>query len=214
MPPPPPPPPGFPGFPGAATFPPHSVPFHPGMVFPFPPPGFAAPPPPGFFPRNQSISSIQDPLSSIPHTTYQAHRANQNVARSTLPHNPALPSKPTAAAELANATVTAAPQLRDFKKEATAFVPNSLKRKKAGPITAPSSVINAAPSLGPSVLENESDAGESAVPTEARPDLVGMLKNQFGATSTASGQAMDAGKGDAKKNDDYAKFMEDMSGIL
>jgi hypothetical protein len=154
---------------------------------------------------------MQDPLSSIPHTTYQAHRANQNAARSTLPHNPSLPPKPTAAAELANATVVAAPQLRDFKKEATAFVPNSLKRKKAGTTTGPGSGINAAPSVGPS-KEKDAEPGESESHTiEVRPDLVGMLKTQFG---DASGQATDAKKGDAKKNDDYAKFMEGMSDIL
>lgn len=210
---PPPPPPGFP--PGGAMFPPPGVPFHPGMAIPPPPPGFPAhfpPPPPGFFPRNQSVSSMQDPLSSIPHTTYQAHRANQHTARSMLPPNPSLPAKPTAAAELANATVIAAPQLRDFKKEATAFVPTSLKRKKAGPASGTNSQVNAAPSLGPSASENEEQAeGTPPSAADVRPDLVGILKTQFG---TVSSQLTDAKKGDAKKNDDYVKFMDEMSDIL
>ncbi|KXN88937.1 Protein saf1 [Leucoagaricus sp. SymC.cos] len=213
--PPPPPPPGFP--PVAAIFPPPGAPFQPGMTF-APPPGFTAPlppPPPGFFPRNQSVSSMQDPLSSIPHTTYQAHRASQNAARSTLPRNPSLPPKPTAAAELANATVAAAPQLRDFKKEATAFVPSSLKRKKAGTTIGPGSKVNAAPSLGPLEVENEGGErdSESSV-TEGRPDLVGILKTQFGTAPPVSGQPTEAKKASAKKNDDYAKFMEEMSDIL
>ncbi|KAJ3575244.1 hypothetical protein NP233_g1232 [Leucocoprinus birnbaumii] len=216
IPPPPPPPPGFP--PGGAMFPPSGVPILPGVAFPpLPPPGFSAPfppPPPGFFPRNQSASSMQDPLSSIPHTTYQSHRANQQTARSTLPHNPSLPAKPTTAAELANATVVAAPQLRDFKKEATSFVPTSIKRKKAAP-AAGGSQVNAAPSLGPSMPESEGqDEETSPSASAARPDLVGMLKSQFGATPAVSNASSDSKKAEAKKNDDYAKFMDEMSDIL
>lgn len=160
---------------------------------------------------------MQDPLSLIPHTTYQAHRANQTATRSPLPHNPSLPPKPTAAAELANATVVAAPQLRDFKKEATAFVPSSLKRKKAAaPSTGPSSKVDSAPSLGPSEPRNGGEAGESeSASTEARPDLVGMLKNKFGPVPVAAaGPSTDVKKVESKKNDDYAKFMEEMSDIL
>ncbi|KAF9446114.1 hypothetical protein P691DRAFT_804696 [Macrolepiota fuliginosa MF-IS2] len=209
---PPPPPPVFP--PGTAFFPPPGVPFAPGVAFP---PGFTAPlppPPPGFFPRAQSISSMQDPLSSIPHTTYQAHRANPTPTKSSLPHNPSLPPKPTAVTELANATVVAAPQLRDFKKEATAFMPNSLKRKKPTPSASTGSKINAAPSLGPSEYvhedEGEDEKSEPATP-DVRPDLVGMLKNQFGAAPTGTPGPL----ADVKKNtDDYTKFMEEMSDIL
>jgi hypothetical protein len=41
-----------------------------------------------------------------------------------------------------------------------------------------------------------------------------MLKTQFGDAAAASGQSVDSKKNDAKKNDDYAKFMEGMSDIL
>ncbi|TEB05178.1 hypothetical protein FA13DRAFT_1769087 [Coprinellus micaceus] len=68
----------------------------------------------GFFPRrSQSAGSMQDPLSKRPNPTL----------RFLL--------NPRATAAL-NATVEAAPELRDFKKEATAFVPAAVKRKKAG----------------------------------------------------------------------------------
>ncbi|KAF7784229.1 hypothetical protein Agabi119p4_394 [Agaricus bisporus var. burnettii] len=207
IPPPPPPPFGF--NPAAANYlPPGALP--PGVAYapPFPP--HLPPPPPGFFPRNQSSSSMQDPLSSVPHTTYQQHRANQNVSQSSLPSHPSLPSRPTAAAELVNATVIAAPQLRDFKKEATAFMPSSLKRKKPTQSAGPTSTVDAAPSLDTTNYKGE-DGEESSTASVARPDLVGMLKNQFGS---AAAPATGVKTVETKKPDDYANFMDEMSDIL
>jgi len=208
------PPPPIPGFPpGAVMFPPPGVPFYPHSSLPSP----AHPPPlpPGFFPRNQSLSAIQDPLSSIPHTTYQAHRIDQYASHSILPSNPSLPPKPTAAAELANATVVAAPQLRDFHKEATAFLPKSLMKKKPGSATTVKSQVNAAPPLELAVPGNkEQDEKKGSPAASACPDLVGVLKSQFAAARTLSRQPSDVKKGKAKKNDDYEKFMDEMSDIL
>ena len=98
--------------------------------------------------------------------------------------------------ELAAATVSAKPQLRDFKKEATAFVPASLKRKKTG---ASSSTVNAAPETG----ETDSDPSRPA-----RPDLVSALKDRFGPASAP------AGNKEEKKKSDYHKFLDEMSDIL
>ena len=220
-PPPPPPPPGFvggpiPGFPyppppnllspAFPSFSPTGIPPH---VMPFPPP---PPPPPGFFPRrNQSASAMQDPLSSFPHQTFQAHRE----AKQTLLPHPSLPSKPAvetaflpnnpsiqrSAGELAAATVSAEPQLRDFKKEATAFVPASLKRKKMG-ASSSSTTVNAAPDTG------ETDLDPSR---PARPDLVGALKDRFGPASAPVGNK---GKAEEKKKSDYHKFLDEMSDLL
>jgi hypothetical protein len=99
-------------------------------------------PPLNFLPRQQNPSSIQDPLSSAPHQTFQAHRASQlfppPLSQPTpvaIPGGPSLPSKPTAAAQMAAATVEGAPELRDLKREATAFVPTAVKRKKLQPTT-------------------------------------------------------------------------------
>ncbi|KAF9486336.1 hypothetical protein BDN70DRAFT_869828 [Pholiota conissans] len=194
----PPPPPGFPSF-SNAVFP------------PFPPHAFA--PPPNFFSRQQSTSAMQDPLSFVPHQTFQAHRAHHvtsslnapsSARQSTLPTNPSLPAKPMAAAEMAAATVFAAPELRDFKKEATAFVPTVVKRKKAAPAgpskvdTAPS-LVSAAPSVG-------NDDEERFAP--ARADLISALKSQFGpAPATAT-------KDSVAQKSDYDKFMEEMGDIL
>lgn len=139
LPPPPPPPPplGIPAHFGSvpAGFPPWNT------SLPQPPPGFQTynlplsplPPP---IPRQQNPSSVQDPLSSLPHQTFQAHRASQlfpppsQPSSASIPSHPSLPPKPTTAAQMAAATIEGAPELRDLKKEATAFIPTAVKRKK------------------------------------------------------------------------------------
>ncbi|KAK0505774.1 WW domain binding protein 11-domain-containing protein [Armillaria luteobubalina] len=202
LPPMPPPPPmflstPFPPFPPTG-FPGYMVP--PGI--PPPPPNFPMPPPPpGFFPRRQqSTAALQDPLSSIPHQTFQGHRA-QVLA---TPH-PSLPPKPRPEAS-PSAIISAEPQLRDLKKEATSFVPTSLKRKKAASASA-SGRINAAPGVG--------DAVEGEV--SARPDLLSALKGQFGSAPMNNPPAAPSSKGKStasKTKDDYEKFVEEMGDIL
>jgi hypothetical protein len=201
---------------------------------PHPPPGFAhpafPPPPPGFFPRrHQSASVMQDPLSSIPHQTFQAHRANRTAPppspHPSLPENPALaasssaiPTRHRTAVDVAAATVFAAPQLRDLKKEATAFMPSSIKRKKAGGAATGSSKINAAPNLGPSSDETQSEPAAGP----PRPDLLNALKDQFGSAPAAPAPATSRGltgnktvpSAGPKGKDDYAKFVEEMGDIL
>jgi len=190
---------------------------------PPPPPGFAQqhfpPPPPGFFPRrSQSASSVQDPLSSIPHQTFQAHRAT----RTALPTHPSLPPPPSGSsgavgagtAATAAATVEAAPQLRDFKKESTAFVPATLKRKRPAAADASSKKINAAPSVG--APSDSAEGGSDAAP--ARPDLLSAVKGQLGSAASTAGVVAkaDATSKDSrpKPKDDYEKFLEEMGDIL
>ncbi|KAI0032165.1 WW domain binding protein 11-domain-containing protein [Vararia minispora EC-137] len=197
----PPPPAGIP--PPPAGFPP----FPPGPPTGFAPPplGFMPSPPPGFFPRQTSAGALQDPLAGVPHQTFQAHRQQRqnhhlNHAQSQsrppppppthpLPHNPMAPPLGTASV---TATVSAEPELRDLKKESTAFVPASMRRKKAtAGAQASGGKVNAAPSVG----------GEVGEQREERPDLVSALKGQFG---------------DAKPREkgDYEKFVEEMGDIL
>ncbi|KAG1749758.1 WW domain binding protein 11-domain-containing protein [Suillus paluster] len=217
---------GPPPFPPSYPYPPSgsghaSPPGFPLSISPYPPASafmqpHMPPPPPGFFPRVQSASSMQDPLSSIPHQTYQAHRVNR-----LTPH-PSLPLKPSsvpgaspvgiASNNTTAATVSAEPQLRDLKKEATAFVPTSLKRRKpaAGMV---SSKVNAAPSLG--------GGSESSEPAPAsRPDLVSSLMDKFGPVPViptappndkGSARGMQSNTG---KKDDYQKFVAEMGDIL
>ncbi|KAF7964738.1 hypothetical protein HWV62_3398 [Athelia sp. TMB] len=245
----PPPPPGF----AAGNLPPPPPGFQSGQYVPPPPPGFPTglsipppppppgfqfqahgmpPPPPGFFPRQQNLSAsaMQDPLSSLPHQTFQHHRANPPLPpHPSLPQNPSLPSNPNSAraavvppsnlprkptaAIAAAATVFAAPELRDFKKEATAFVPSALKRKKAGGsgVAGASSRVNAAPGVGSETTERDE------APMAAKPDLLSALKGQFGpavapAPIVRAEKPGIASKGKGK--DDYAKFVEEMSDLL
>ncbi|KAI6031531.1 WW domain binding protein 11-domain-containing protein [Pisolithus microcarpus] len=111
-----------------------------------PPPGLTPPlaPPPGFFPRHSATT--HDSFSPI------SHRPRSAVTgRSSLPPKPSttpVSASLTAHAASSSATISAGPQLRDLKKEATAFVPSSLKRKKASGSSATVPRINAAPSVG------------------------------------------------------------------
>ena len=108
--------------------------------------------------------------------------------------------------ELGAATVSAAPQLRDFKKEATAFVPTALKRKKPG-TSGPTARVDAAPSVG----ALGTDAEDSEMMT-ARPDLLGTLKDRFGPAPIVEAPLSKKRKVDAEKKDDYEKFVQDVLG--
>ena len=185
------PPPGFPGIPPPP--PGFTVPQYPTHGLPPLPPGFPTPPapynnvpipmpppPPGFFPRKRG----QDTLSNM----------------STLQGHPSLPPKPgSVKAEVisTSATISAEPELRDLKKESTAFMPTSVKRKK----TAATPKVNAAPSVG---------ATDEAEPIAPRPDLLSALQGQFGPAPP--GPAAKGAKTGTK--DDYAKFVEEMGDIL
>ena len=154
---------------------------------------------------------MQDPLSSIPHQTYQAHRAAKNPQSA-----PPLPgqSRPLSGgvtlstagkppAPAAAATIEAAPELRDFKKEATAFVPAALKRKKA--TAGATSKINAAPKAG---------SEEPEAPAAARPDLMSTLKQNLGSAVSMPPKVADVKSSAAKPKDDYDKFLDEMGDIL
>jgi hypothetical protein len=191
----PPPPPGFPGIPQPP--PGFAVPLYTAAGLPPLPPGFPLPPahynstpalmpppPPGFFPRKRPGPS-QDPLSNIPHRTLQGH--------------PSLPPKPGSLksdAISSSATISAEPELRNLKKESTAFMPTSVKRKK----TSATPKVNAAPSVGTEEVE----------PAAPRPDLLGTLQGHFGPTSPESAPK----KPKTGTKDDYAKFVEEMGDIL
>ncbi|KAI1793978.1 mRNA biogenesis factor-domain-containing protein [Ganoderma leucocontextum] len=208
--PPPPPPPGFPMMSGFLP----GVPPPPPSFPPFPPTHLRPPipaPPPGFYPRKGNAGVIQDPLSSIPHQTFQAHR----VARATG-HQKAtsggvrlsIAGSPPAAAPAASAVISAEPELRDFKKESTAFVPATLKRKRGG---GAGSKVNAAPTIGPT----EENDGEGEPAPVARPDLLSTLQDKFGAPRKKEKVETEAKKTPvAKRKDDYEKFLEEMGDVL
>jgi hypothetical protein len=104
------------------------------------------------------------------------------------------------------ATISAAPELRDLKKEATAFVPATLKRKKAGTAGTSSgttSKLNAAPEM----------ADLETVESTARPDIVSALKDKFGPVPAARGDKL-GGQSGGKGKGDYEKFVDELGDIL
>ncbi len=88
--------------------------------------------------------------------------------------------------------------MRDFKKESTAFVPNSLQRKRPA-AGGGAGKVNAAPAL---------DGENQAQGTSTRPDIVSTLMVQFGGAKEVKPQEK------SKVKDDYEKFVEGMEDIL
>jgi hypothetical protein len=116
----------------------------------------------------------------------------------------------------AGVTVSAAPELRDFKKEATSFVPRGI-RQKTQVIKGPR--VNAAPATGEKDTDADADAETGANQGEGstgpRPDLLQSLtkagitgKGKAKPTQAAGSQANASGQ------DEYARFMEDIGDML
>ena len=132
---------------------------------------------------------------------------------------PSVPSRAQSASSTGAVTISAPAQLRDLKKESTAFVPSSLKRKKT--VGAPNtsgkvstSRINAAPEAN---LDESKDGEVEA----ARPDLLGALMTNFPAPTARTGRDEAPTKKPKlvitetmKSKDDYERFIEEIGDIL
>ncbi|KAF8602385.1 hypothetical protein BDV93DRAFT_582342 [Ceratobasidium sp. AG-I] len=203
----PPPPPGLP----VAMHPGYPPPFIQGMQ-PYPQQGRGLRSP---HDRQQmeAARAIQDPMSDIPHVTFQAHQAQRHQlplppstgSGSQLPQS-GLPPRPGVTSQAAaSATIFAEPELRDFKKEATAFVPASMRRAaKKGPSTSnnPSGLrIDAAP-------DDKDDSGSSVEP---RKDLMSVLGNHLGVSDKLGASAKPKG---GQGKDDYDKFLAEVGSFL
>jgi inosine triphosphate pyrophosphatase len=97
-----------------------------------------------------------------------------------------------AAAAPTSATISAAPQLRDLRKETTVFVPRAAQRKKA----AAGPAVNAAPGRN----ANEDEEGDVRVVPRPAPasGLMGKLSSMLGPTRP------DTDEGE----DEYEAFLE------
>ncbi|ORY57092.1 hypothetical protein BCR35DRAFT_309678 [Leucosporidium creatinivorum] len=203
-------------------------PFHPDphMRHGGPPPQPFRPPPPfgaPSGPRNPNLpprpapGQIQDPLSDAPHQTFQAFQQARNQPPPPPPDGAAGPQLPTGAppppppglpahfagtAAGAGATISAAPVLRDLKKEATAFLPSHMRKKKAAP--APGA------SAGLSTIDATKGAGEDT--GRERASLMGALKDA-GIGAAKGGAPASAPKTD-KGKEDYERFQKEMEGFL
>lgn len=220
---PPPPPPGF-GIGQAPVMMPPPPGFGTSASLPPPPPGFsqvyvtplhslplgAIPPPPMGFP-NFAPNLLPPPIPAAQH--HRTRRRDGVVAQkdpfappipSTLPPPPeSLPAKPQPPPLplSTTATISAEPELRDFKKEATSFVPRQAK-KLPGKIGV-NSRVNATPSTG----EATEEVGSS------RPDLKQTLINAGFAAAAPDTKPVEMARS-PKGADDYEKFMEDMDDLL
>ncbi|KAG8680711.1 hypothetical protein FRC09_018025, partial [Ceratobasidium sp. 395] len=214
-------PPTFSGYPNAPNIPPPPLGlpmgFQPGYAPPFVQASMPYPPQmsgPGREPRlprdrqhMEAARMMQDPLSDIPHVTFQAHQAQRHQVPPAPSHQAAgLPPRPNSTPHtVASATVFAEPELRDFKKEATAFVPASMRRAaKKGPIN------NATTGLRIDAAPGEKD--DNYQPVEPRKDLVSTLGNQLGVGSKPSAAPGNSQTGQGK--DDYDKFLAEVGSFL
>ncbi|ORY33948.1 WW domain binding protein 11-domain-containing protein [Naematelia encephala] len=227
LPPPPPVPPAGPSGWGAGAPPLHLPPRPPfGVAQPMGMPPFHAQPQMPFQPQSPAQygfrppshrpprppPNVQDPLSDAPTQTYQGYRAakhdlpvrpsaGSSTATAESPASSSLPAKPApSAASLASATISAAPVLRDLRKEATAFVPRGVKRKAARPTPGGVSV-NAAPGRG----EVDEDGDERLPGKENGGGLLGKLQGVIGDLRD-SGREKEGKAGAA--DDDYQRFLE------
>lgn len=136
----------------------------------------------------------------------------------TVPPSASLPAKPESTetkapskpADYSVGAISAEPVMRDLRKEATAFVPRGVKRKKAA---APGGVsINATPGSG----ELDEDGDERVVRRDDGGGLMGRLKGVFGDMPAGGGGGTGSAPGGAGKlgkekpggeEDEYQKFL-------
>lgn len=182
--------------------------------------------------HNRPPVPVQDPLSNKPTIPYQAHKMAH-----ALPIRPSVPGGtdistsaspkpiPVAASSEAKAPVTqsaggpgvsaeisAAPVLRDLRKETTAFVPRGVRRRKAGPGVSSNGAggmtVNAAPGAG----EIDEDGDEIKRPKLAEGEgLLGKLSGVLGGAQGVLGKNGSEEKRDV--DDDYQKFLEGLGDI-
>ncbi|KAJ9121526.1 hypothetical protein QFC22_002144 [Naganishia vaughanmartiniae] len=220
MPPPPPPPRGF--FPGQAGPGPVRPPRDSGWSFRPPPSTANLPVRPG--------GIMNDPLSGVPHQTFQAHRQ----ARREEAQDVALAAAATTTIEGKNTTtvvpppasaeISAAPQMRDLRKEAAVFVPRAMKKKKPATLAGNAQVITAAPVVSSAPENggvNESraasgmagDGNQHAAPISAPTynpaaaggGLLSKLSGVLGTPATAPAKK--------EKEDDYKAFLAGLDSL-
>ncbi|KAK8864451.1 hypothetical protein IAR55_001700 [Kwoniella newhampshirensis] len=172
------------------------------------------PPPRMNVPHNRPPATVQDPLSDAPTQTYQGYRMGQHA----LPPRPPTSGDVTAASDITAkptssglskpppeaATISAAPVLRDLRKEATVFVPRGVKKRK-GPGGGP---INAAPGAG----EIDEDGDERKRISAGGGGLMGKLEGVLGGVKPVPAVAMTSGSGGGA-DDDYQKFLDGLSDL-
>ncbi|POW07071.1 hypothetical protein PSHT_10098 [Puccinia striiformis] len=177
------------------------------ITFPLGPNGLPLPPPPVHNFHSLPLPPSSANLPAKPDLTTGPLKGASASGAATAT------SKPTIQA---SATLTALPQLRDLKREATSFVPAAIRKKRkeldrraglAG--LGDGNRIQAAPSSLDSVNGDQSDPKE---PKQVTTSLLAALKRD-GVVSDNSAFKAPVGSTGAEK-DDYDKFVESLGGVL
>ncbi|GAA5976712.1 hypothetical protein JCM11641_005669 [Rhodosporidiobolus odoratus] len=175
----------------------------------------------------QSLSSTH--TASAPSPFFNLPGASSYSASGAAAAASSSSSSSSSSAAPSSSTISAAPQLRDLKKEATAFVPSNMRRKMAkekGRLEkAGLSKVDAAPSA--SVGETGSGSG-SGSGFEGRKGLLEEMRERgigvqgAGAAVGGSGLGLGQGQGQGEKgpgkskggDEDYRRFEEEMKEFL
>ncbi|KAK4047594.1 hypothetical protein OIO90_006135 [Microbotryomycetes sp. JL221] len=194
-------------------------------------------------PTREAHAAIQDPLSDEPHKTFQSvqherwqqrHQQQSSSQVSNMPNegpslvhpsstssssSPFLPIGAASSTNAPNATISAAPQLRDLKKEATAFIPTHMRRKQQQQQKQSTRSTNDSSVAGQMGLNRiNATAGESNDSQQQqqqqmndKPNLMNSLK-QVGIGQ--NNESMTKTTKDKKQSDDFAMFERDMAEFL
>ncbi|KAK6910071.1 hypothetical protein I203_104100 [Kwoniella mangroviensis CBS 8507] len=166
--------------------------------------------------HNRPPPMVQDPLSDAPTQTYQGHRIAQHALPARPPSSSAADASAPTISGLASANsievtkpvgageISAAPVLRDLRKEATVFVPRGVKKRKTGP---GGGIINAAPGAGE--IDEEGDERKRTVQSSGSGGLMGKLKGVLGDQPKVDGTSGTGGGED----DEYKRFLEGLGDL-
>ncbi|PLW39926.1 hypothetical protein PCANC_14230 [Puccinia coronata f. sp. avenae] len=183
------------------------------MTFPLGPNGLPLPPPPISNFHSLPLPPISANLPPKPITTTTTGLLNKSAHKSDTTVPPT--SKPTLQA---SATVTALPQLRDLKREATNFVPAAIRKKRkeldrragiAG--LGDGNRIQAAPN---SLDSGHDNGAESQEPKQLTTTLLAALKRDGVVSDSRPGKASTHAASAAHEKDDYEKFVESLGDVL
>jgi hypothetical protein len=198
------------GYPGPRPFPPppHSLPMRPIR------------PHTSNITHDRPPAAVQDPLSDAPTQTYQGYQIQRHElpakptvtassSTSTSAAQPHADSAGSASPAPAAAIISAEPQLRDLRKEATSFVPRGIKRKNQ---QLPGGVsVNSAPGAGDVDVDGDLVRAKRTNGGGLMSKLHGVLGDMKQSHGGLGGTAKRTGT--EVNEDDYQKFLAGLGSL-
>ncbi|GAA5912160.1 uncharacterized protein JCM6883_000580 [Sporobolomyces salmoneus] len=212
---------------------PHALPSRPAFLPP-PPNAPTGPRNPHHLPSRPPPPSqhMSDPMSlgeSGPQRAYQqgsgpigpqfpagpppSQSSSATISAGPSPFLPIGAPSASASASSSSATISAAPQLRDLKKEATAFLPAAMRKKQQAAKAKLDRVGLSKVDAARTGTEGEETGGEQEQGFERGPSLMESLKAKGVGAGGGLGGSLPPPKG-KKGDEDYRKFEEDMAEFL